>query len=260
MTRTLDIVGLGLHVGHLTPQVERLLKRADVVFFLASEPEEARLRELNNELVSWNGLYRPDVGYKEIYRAMVESVLEDRRDRIVVAVEGHPTLFTDGVVPPLVREARAEGRTVSILPAVSAVDAVLADLEFPVGEMGLQILNAASVASGEQPFHSRLGLLLLQPSLADDPEVFEPPPLDDPAIFRRLQDRLLDQYPAHHPLWVVRSRQTWDDGSGLGPGTDSRALVSTVGAFPESARYIDHFSSIFVPPMPWSAPERRCHE
>jgi tetrapyrrole methylase family protein/MazG family protein len=92
----------------------------------------ARLRPV----VSCDDLYAAP-SYADVYSAIVDRILESARvGPVVYAVPGSPTVGEFAV-----RELRARGAEIELIPAESFVDAVLAVVGYDPLDRGLQVLN-----------------------------------------------------------------------------------------------------------------------
>ena len=238
--KRLDIAGHGLHRDQMTPEVRALAEAADIVFFLVSDAVVDMVP--NAERVDWRPMYRNARPYAEIYGEMVDSVFRQGSwERGLILVEGNAAFFTFGVVPQVMKEARRRRWEVHMHASLSCFDAILTDLELQVARHGLQLVDGAAMAAGKHPIHGAMGCLILQPSLWSGPETFVQPPPADPEAYRGLSERLLETYPADHPLFIVESA--------MDPQASSLIVRSTVGTLPQHAAHISHFASIYLPPV-----------
>jgi hypothetical protein len=142
---SLTLIGTGIAAGaHLTAEARAELIAADDVLYLASEPVgDAWLVGLNPRSRSLFPHYRPGVPRDEIYAAMVEEMLLPVRAgrRVCVAFYGHPGILVRPAHAAL-EQARVEGLSARLLPAVSALDCLVADLGFDPADTGLQAYEA----------------------------------------------------------------------------------------------------------------------
>jgi tetrapyrrole (corrin/porphyrin) methylase-like protein len=128
----------------VTPEAAAAIQRADDVRFLVTDTLTAAwIERANPRSRSLHTLYSPGKDRGETYAEMVEELLTPvRAGREVCAVfYGHPGVF----VRPgheAVRLARAEGFQARMLPAVSALDCLVADLGIDPAVTGLQSYEA----------------------------------------------------------------------------------------------------------------------
>lgn len=143
---TLAVVGTGIQVGHWTIQARRWIESADkVVYCVGDSASEHLIRQLNptaESLYTFYGNGKPRI---DTYNQMVERTLECVRQglKVCMAFYGHPGIF---VYPSheAIRRARLEGHRAFMLPAVSSIDCLFADLGIdPV--VGCQMVEATSL-------------------------------------------------------------------------------------------------------------------
>jgi uncharacterized protein YabN with tetrapyrrole methylase and pyrophosphatase domain len=124
------------------------------VLYLGSEPiVDAWLVGVNPNSRPLAPAYREGVPRDEIYAHMVEEILAPVRagHRVCVAFYGHPGFL----VRPghdAIERARAEGLQARLLPAVSALDCLIADLGVDPADDGLQAYEATEfLLHGRRP-------------------------------------------------------------------------------------------------------------
>lgn len=162
---SLTVVGTGIAAGaHLTAETRAALEAADEVLYLVTEPLAATVLEgLNSHSRSLLDFYREGVPRGEIYQAMADEIVATVRSgkRVCVAFYGHPAVFVRPA-HEAVRLARAEGFPARILPAVSALDCLFADVGIDPADDGLLSFEATEfLLYGKRPDVSA-GLVLWQ--------------------------------------------------------------------------------------------------
>lgn len=164
-TGSLTVVGTGIAAGaHLTSEARAALEGADEVLYLVSEPLAAAvLTSLNSNSRSLFGAYRDGMPRGEIYRAIAHEIVESVRagKRVCAAFYGHPGVFVRPA-HEAVRIARAEGFPARMMPAVSALDCLFADLGIDPADAGLQIYEATEFLLRARSPDVSAGLVLWQ--------------------------------------------------------------------------------------------------
>jgi uncharacterized protein YabN with tetrapyrrole methylase and pyrophosphatase domain len=152
---SLTVVGTGIALrAQVTPETTAAIEHADEVLYLVTDRlMAASLEHANPRSRSLHTLYAPGKDREETYAEMVDELLAPvRAGRNVCAVfYGHPGVF----VRPgheAIRRARAEGFAAGMLPAVSALDCLFADLGIDPAVTGL-----ASYEATDFVVHSRRG-------------------------------------------------------------------------------------------------------
>lgn len=197
---SLTVVGTGIDFGsHLTPQARAAFVRADEALYLVGDPAAmAWLEQLNPRSRSLHVLYSAGKPRRETYEEMVEEILVPVRAgrRVCAAFYGHPGVF----VHPgheAVKRARSEGLRARMLPGISALDCLFADLGIDPAETGCQIHHATDfLAYRCHPEISAL-LLLLQIGVIGEEGYVEQP---DWARLPLLVEYLGGFYPPDHEV------------------------------------------------------------
>jgi Tetrapyrrole (Corrin/Porphyrin) Methylases len=124
------------------------------VLYLVADPIAKRwLQRLNPNARSLEFLYGEGKSRLQTYTEMVDEILAPVRAGLDVcaAFYGHPGIFVHATQESVSR-ARAEGYRAQILPAVSALDCLFADLEIDPGRTGLQSFEATDfLVHGRRP-------------------------------------------------------------------------------------------------------------
>ena len=145
---SLIIVGTGIKaISHMTLETLSHIKRADVVFYHASNGITAtQIRELNANAVDLYEYYGEGKKRKITYVQMAELMLRQVRLGLSVVgiFYGHPGYFVSPARRALAI-ASMEGYETALLPAVSAQDCMFSDLRVDPGVFGCQILMASRV-------------------------------------------------------------------------------------------------------------------
>src|SRR6187431_18753 len=160
----LVVVGTGIQaLSQATLATQGALRGADVVLFAVTNAWAARwIRDLNPRARSFD-YPRDGRPRREIYRAMVGEIVEAlrRNRRVCAAFYGSAALFTfpahEGV-----RQARAQGFRARMLPGVSSLDCLFADLGVDPGEGGCQIFEATDFLVKKHAINCRAHLVLFQ--------------------------------------------------------------------------------------------------
>jgi precorrin-2 methylase len=161
----LVIVGTGVTaVSHITLEAIGQIKAADTVFHHeTNDVTAAYVRRLNPRVIDLHQYYGTDKLRKVTYIQIAEVMLREvRQGRHVVGVfPGHP-----GILVMAVRRALAiaeiQGYETHLLPAISSIDCLFADLRIDPGPYGVQILKAGLVLRKETVLATAGHLVLLQ--------------------------------------------------------------------------------------------------
>ncbi len=195
---------------------------------------------------AWAGfdrLYERAADFDALYAAIVAELLNAAvaaaaadGGAIVYAVPGHPTVG-ESTVARLRAAAPERGVRVRIVPGLSFVDAVAADLPIDPLVDGLQLVDGLELTAAleREPFSGGLWPLSpLRPALIG--QVY------NPAIAAAVKLALGRLYPDEHPVTIVRAG-----------GVAGASEPVTVPLHELDRREADHLTSVFVPALP---PER----
>jgi tetrapyrrole methylase family protein / MazG family protein len=232
---SVTVVGIGPGpVSSLTKEVEAELLRANKVFFrTGAHPVYEWLRGLGKHLVCFDLLYTtPWPDPEDMYDFMVSALLKEAalHGEALFAVPGNPGLLED--TTNLLRlKGPKEGVEIRVLPGVSFLDQILAEMNFDFS-LGLQIVLPLTHL---QPgfFTNRLALLVCQIEAASLPQ-------DRPRVDLTMKF-LLQAYPPDHSVTLI-----WTDGlPAYKTQSKSIALKDLAREYGEGK----FFASLYVPPI-----------
>jgi uncharacterized protein YabN with tetrapyrrole methylase and pyrophosphatase domain len=170
---SLIVVGTGIQFkSHITPAAQAWIDKADKVLFIVDNPATAEwLRERNATAETLR--FQPDKEEKlrvEMYGEMVERILAHVRQGLTVCAVfyGHPGIF---VCPAhdAIKQARLEGFEAKMLPGISSLDCLYADLCIDPALNGCQSFDATDFLIHQRKFDPASDLILLQIGMIGDP-------------------------------------------------------------------------------------------
>jgi uncharacterized protein YabN with tetrapyrrole methylase and pyrophosphatase domain len=109
-----------------------------------------------------DGRVRTD-NYNDVFNAIVEMVEVARP--VAWLTPGHPVIF-DSVTASLLKEGKSRGWNVRVVPAISSIDTMLAELGYDPAH-GMLIHEATGLVRRRVPLHPTIGAMLLQPAVFD---------------------------------------------------------------------------------------------
>jgi hypothetical protein len=198
----LMLVGTGYRMaGQITPESLACITQAEKLFYLVPNAITSRwLDSLNPSAESLFDAYETGGERMDAYQRMVARILEPvRRGLLVCAVfYGHPGVLA---FPGLeaVRQARSEGLAARMLPGISAVDCLFADLGLDPGQDGCQMYEATNFLYRRRRFDPTSPLILWQVGCIGI-TTFEESLLWGPDGLRILEEVLLLDYPPEHEV------------------------------------------------------------
>lgn len=145
---TLIVVGAGIKsIAHLTEETKRVIQRADKVLYLVNEDslKEWIGREAK-EAESLEPIYFNSEKRVDAYHNITTHIITEyqRVKTLCVVFYGHPTVFAESALSA-VKKIRAENGNAVILPAVSSMDCLFADLQVDPGDQGCFAIDATEL-------------------------------------------------------------------------------------------------------------------
>jgi precorrin-6B methylase 1 len=142
---SLVVVGSGIDVTtQLTPGAHAAIVSADEVLYLVADSVSAlRITALNPHARSLEGFYSAHKDRDQTYAEIVEEIVREVRagTDVCAVLYGHPGVFAFPGHEAITR-VREQGLPARMLPAVSALDCLAADLGIDPGRTGLQSYEA----------------------------------------------------------------------------------------------------------------------
>ena len=159
------VVGSGIRaIGHFSLEAQAYLKWADKVYYCVADPvTEQWMVDQAPDSVDLYTLYDNDKPRRITYVQMAEVMLQSVREglNVVGVFYGHPGVF----VNPSHRAiaiARQEGHAAFMVPAISALDCLFADVGIDPSSRGCQIIEASDLLLRRRPLLVDGHVIILQ--------------------------------------------------------------------------------------------------
>lgn len=241
---SLTIVGTGIRfAAQTTPEAKAAIEAADEVLHLGGEViGDDWLGTLYCNAHSLAPLYAGGVGRGDprsvVYRTMADHILDRVRagNDVCVALYGHPMLFATPA-RLAAEQAEEEGYQVRVLPGISAVDCLFADLRFDPGRSGCQSYEAGRFLEHHPVVEPTAALILWQIGALGTIHAVTGPPGRGEVV--DLTNLLLQIYPPDHEIVLYRASEY----AAFEPRIDRLRLR----ALPDAD--IDPMSTLFIPPL-----------
>jgi precorrin-2 methylase len=204
---SLLVVGTGIQWGgQTTLGAEAAISGADRVLFAVADPWAAHwIRSLCPTAQS---LPYPRDGRprRSIYREMTERILAALAlgGRVCAVFYGSPTLLARSA-HDAIREARSAGYRAAMLPGVSSLDCLCADMGIDFGDRGVQVMEATALLGRRRTLDVHGYLVVCQMALIGNRSTFEDDPQRVARGLRLLQDRLLQDFPRDHVVYLYEA-------------------------------------------------------
>jgi len=199
------IAGLGIQTAtQMTREVEQAIRDSREVLYLdTGAATRQHLERLCQRVTSlFDESYREDRPRVNAYEHMAIRVIEAAIDRppVTFAIHGHPLV---AAYPPflVMSMARALKLRVKVLPGVSALDTVFADLHIDPVVHGIQMYEATDVLLRRRPLQNDTPALIWQ--IGPLETALHSERASRPERFARFIEHLLRYYPARHEVTAI---------------------------------------------------------
>ncbi|MCE7982297.1 MAG: hypothetical protein DYG89_13965 [Caldilinea sp. CFX5] len=162
---SLVVVGTGIKlVGQVTLEAQAFIKNAEKVLYLVNNEVVGHwIKSLNPTAESLHHFYADEKHRSQTYHEIVLHILTFVRQgaQVCAVFYGHPGVM---VTPAheAIRQARQEGYRAWMLPGISAVDCLFADLGFEPAYQGWQSFEATGFLLSKRQLDTTLHLILWQ--------------------------------------------------------------------------------------------------
>jgi hypothetical protein len=169
---SLIVVGSGIKsIGHITIEARGWIAEADIVLYLVADPAtKIWIQHTNTNSVDL-AVYYDDVKVRlDTYREITGEIVRRVREGLDVCVVfyGHPGVFARSS-HEAIRSVRAEGYRAAMLPAVSALDCLFADLGVDPAYPGCQMFEATDFLVCRRHINTGCHVVLWQVGFVGDP-------------------------------------------------------------------------------------------
>jgi Tetrapyrrole (Corrin/Porphyrin) Methylases len=238
----LTVIGSGIEAVGFTVADEMLIRDADEVFFCVADPAtsvwiKARRPDAYDLYVLYDDSKLRYLTYMQMTEAMLHYVRQGRK--VVAIFYGHPGIFVLSTHRAVII-ARREGHRAVMRAAVSALDALCADLGVDPSQPGLQTFEATDMLVRRRRIDPCMHLVVWQVGLVGELGYRRQGYLN--SGFSILLDYLEEVYGAGHTIVnYVASRYP-----GIEPLADSRPLAAFRD--PEGQAKVTGISTFYLPP------------
>lgn len=236
------VAGLGITGVHqITREAAETLRRCRRVFMVDSTPGVlGYLQTVNPDVVDLSGHFQPGRHRVDGYRAVASEVIAASVEEAPVgfATYGHPKVYSYPTVL-IQRAAALLDLRVRVLPGISFLDTLLADLNIDPGFDGLQMYEATDLLVRRRPLQADVACVIAQAPIVGSPAQGSGPDARGNVV--RLQDYLLGFYPAGHDVVVVTSRTH--------PLLEPILQKTQVGRLASTLASTSQSGTLFIPPV-----------
>ena len=205
----LDIVGTGIQsLAHLTPVAQHAIQHADLVLYAVADPLTVRhIQDLAQGECRPFSYPRDDSQRRDTYAAMAAEALSalQNKSKVCAVFYGHPAVLSSPT-HLLYRRAQSAGFAAKILPGVSSLDCMYADLGIDPGSGGCQIYEATDLLTHQFAIETRVRLILCQIAMVRNTSFFGSNKIHSPRDgLLELANYLRRSYPNSHSLTLYEA-------------------------------------------------------
>jgi hypothetical protein len=235
------VVGLGINgFDQVTPETINALRKCQHVYYVSSSLGTEEFFKHNSipstDLFSCyeEGKHR-SIAYQKMAEKVVAHAIEG--GPIALAEYGHPTVFA---YPPFIisKLCKIFDLKMKVLPAVSAMDCIFAELMIDPAHNGLQMYEATDLILRDRPLLSDVGALIWQVGAVET--ALYSSNAGKPERYGRLATHLIKYYPPTHVITAIYSSNH--------PLIRSQIYEFPLWALPDHAEVLHAGYTLYIPP------------
>lgn len=241
MAASIYLVGLGLRQDHITPQAEEALRSTKKLFYISHTPEVASLlKEYCQEIVdlipiAYSASEDRIDAYKKIAATVIDAALSN--PPVSFALYGHPLILSHPS-SLILRAALPLQIEVSVVPGLSSLDCIFADLGVDPAEHGIQMHEATELLLYQRPLLPDMAAVIWQVGHLETRLYTNQ--VSRPERLARLNSYLLRFYNESQEIFAVTSS--------VYPGEASHICQLRLGNLTDYAHYLHAGVTLYIPP------------
>lgn len=211
--KNLIIAGTGIKfLSHLTIEVKSAIETSSCVVFLLNEPAMKNwITKHAKKYISMDKTYFSSSSRADTYYKIADELLLHLKEYndICFLIYGHPTFFSS-VVGEIKKRISFEEVLVQIMPGISALDCLFADLNIDPGTRGLQSYDATEFILYDESFSVSAHLVLWQIAIVGELRVINNNNINlscQKKALSLLKSKLMKQYPEDHKIILYVASQ-----------------------------------------------------
>jgi len=224
MVGRIIIIGLGPgNPKQLTAEARAYITGDYPLYFRTLRHPAARYAaRVNNHFRSFDCFYREGISFEQVYRKITATLLQESRlhKTICYLVPGHPAVGED-TVTRLLKIGSRLGIKIKIVAGLSFLEPLLTGLKLDLLD-GITVYDALAVPGLKEPSLNHLILA----------QVYSRP------IASRVKLKLLELYPADHPVVLIKS---------AGTAAEKKKKITLKKL--DHHDLFDHYTTIYLPPF-----------
>ncbi len=237
---SLTIIGSGIqYLRDITYGAKIHIQKADIILYLVNNPLfESWIKDENPNAESLHSLYIDQEPRKKIYQNIIDKIFFylNQDLRVCVVFYGHPGFFVYAS-HKAIKLARENGIVARMLPGISTIDCLIADIGYDPGIYGMQCYEATDFIVRNRKVDINSALILLQVGLigytSHQSNGYK---LNNILILKK---RLEEIYPKNHNLIIYEAP--------IYPAIDP--IIKTIYISDLPINKLSEIATIFIPPM-----------
>lgn len=195
----------------MTIEVKSLIATSSCILYLLNEPAIKNwITRSSKNAISLDSLYFSNSFRSEVYNQISKEIFNylEKYDDVCFLTYGHPTFFCS-ILTELRKQTHIEPIDMHILPGISALDCLFADLAVDPSDVGMQSYEATEFLVYEQLYSPLTHLVLWQIAVIGEIGIIQ-----NELNFNRqkkglhlLVAKLLEHYPAKHDIYLYVASQ-----------------------------------------------------
>ena len=232
----LVVIGSGIKsLAHMSKEASIVMENSERLLYLVNDKISSDyIVSLQLNSTSLSELYFKYPNRKDAYSAITAKIISEyeQYSSLCVLLYGHPVFFADFALDAVLK-IKEQGGNAIILPAISSLDSLLADLLINPGKHGVAIHDATELLVHEHCINVYSYLILYQVSSLG---------MNDYNIsihLNVLKNYLLRFYPENQPIFIYSASQI--------PGTAFSLEIVKLKQFEQAP--ISHLSTVCISPI-----------
>jgi uncharacterized protein YabN with tetrapyrrole methylase and pyrophosphatase domain len=236
------IIGTGM-VGYsqMTLEAQSVLEAAERIYLVHYQDTVYEYMEKHAETVELTEEYTEGEPRQNTYDRMAERVLEGAEETdgpVVFALYGHPIVF---VSPTrwICERAPDRGLEVEVLPGVSSMDCLYADIALDPASHGIQMFGATDLLLRDHEIQPNMPAMVWQ--IGSVETVLYNTADNKPERFTRIREYLQEHYPDNHTVYLLQTATY--------PITESKQIGFELDEFEEMSDEVNDIQTLYIPPV-----------
>lgn len=246
MLRDFDIalIGSGMKgLLQLTKEAEIAIDKSEIIFRLNNHPEIIEFLEKRKPgmVIDLGEEYNIDERRDLIYKRMAERIMSKFKEvnaPVCLVTSGHPTYLVSAS-QAIIRQSKRSEIKVRVIPGLSSLDNVFADIGFDPGIRGFQSYEATDLLIRNVQLNPDTPLFIWQPGAFQN--FFYSIRKSKPEQFLAFIKYLEQFYPPTHPVYVLRTPTL--------TFTNPECHKISVESLVELSQKLSLLHILFVPPL-----------